>query len=144
VALLRDCYGRTPLQEALHWANVDAVRCLLAEAPLQPASELLAAIETTDDPEMQPRLCTLVAARQPLTSADWARVPTPCAGLGAVLPSVLERSTAEAGLLVRCLSPADQARLRTFALCLERAQQSLPAPLPTPIVWRLLALSVAD
>jgi hypothetical protein len=150
-ALLRDRDGRTPLQLALQWASVDVVRCLLAEAPRQPASELLAAIETAWHPESKPRFYALVAALQPLTAAEWARVPTPCAGLGAVLPAVLERSIAEAGLLVRHLPTGDQARLRTLALCLARAQRRRPTrrsprlpPLPTPIVWRLLVLSVAD
>jgi hypothetical protein len=36
-------------------------------------------------------------------------VPTPCAGLGAALPAVLQRSVEEAALLVRHLPPADQA-----------------------------------
>jgi ankyrin repeat protein len=145
-ALLRTSSGHTLLQTALRYAAVDAARCLLAEAPLQPAGELLAAIEGTPAwrAESRPLLYALVAAHQPLTAAEWARVSTPCAGLGAALPAVLERSVEEAGLLVRHLPRADQTRLRALALSLERCSAACLPPLPTPIVWRLLALLVAE
>ncbi|PSC72651.1 Tocopherol chloroplastic [Micractinium conductrix] len=103
-ALLRNRVGHTPLQLALKKACINAARCLLQLASQQPTDELLAAIE------MMPRwwavwavtappLYTLVAASQPLTPAQWERVPTPCPGLGTALPAVLERSASEAALL---------------------------------------------
>ena len=148
-ALLRNRVGHTPLQLALKKACINAARCLLQLASQQPTDELLAAIE------MMPRwwavwavtappLYTLVAASQPLTPAQWERVPTPCPGLGTALPAVLERSASEAALLVRHLPRADRKRLRSLACCLERGQRQghLP-PLPTDIVWHLLAWSAA-
>ena len=142
-ALLRDLLGSTPLQLALQTAALDAARCLLQHGPVQPLGELLDTIRWR---AAQKPLCyALVATHQPLTAADLALVPRPCPGLGAALPTALHRSATEAALLVRHLPPVDQARLRTLALCLGRAQQrgGLP-PLPTPLVWRLLALSLAD
>ena len=144
----------TRVQEALHFAAVDAARCLLEESCPQAhaAGELLTAVEGASalQADKVPLLYALVASRQPLLPAEWARVPAPCPGLGAALPAVLHRSADEAARLVRRLQPADQVRLRALALCLGRAQQQEPAqrsprlpPLPTPIVWRLLALSVA-
>lgn len=81
---------------------------------------------------------------------------------------MLQRSTDEAALLARRLTPADKQRMWAFALCLARAQCRLPPQpttmverlltlcvddlsgagslptLPTPITWRLLALCLAD
>lgn len=138
----RNIRGRAPFDHSLRVRNLEAARCLLAcGAPPQQASEMLLRLHTCGG-WAQPLFAAL-AARQPLTPAEWARVPTPCAGIGAALPAVLERSEMEAALLVRHLSTAEQQRLRTFALCLERSHfQELPL-LPAPIVSRLLALSVA-
>lgn len=91
---------------------------------------------------MHPLYASL-AARQPLAAAEWALVPAPCPGLAAALPAVQQRSEAEAALLVARLPAADKQRLRTAALCLAHAERHgrLP-PLPTPLVARLLALSL--
>ena len=137
----RDGHGKTPLALALAWRRIAAARCLLELAPLQPAGDVLALLSSSGKPAM-PLYASLVA-RQPLTPEQWAQVPTLCPGLAAALPAVLLRSTAEAGALVRRLPLADRARLRTAALCLGRTQQCLPAPLPIPIVWHVLALAVA-
>lgn len=89
-------------------------------------------------------LYACVAARLPLTEAEWALVPLPCPGLGSALPAVLQRSEAEAALLVARLPASDKERVHTFALCLARAERErqLP-PLPGPLVARLLALCLA-
>ena len=148
-ALCKDSRGCIPLQHALRSGRVDAARCLLELTPTQPARVLLADIEYHRLHSRRARgrsrrdLYALVAAHQPLTPAQWARIPTPCPGLGAALPAVLQRSSDELRLLMRRLPRADRKRLRTFALCLGRVQQRLPEQLPAQIVWRLLALSVA-
>ena len=145
VALLRNGTGRAPLTVALQFCRVDAARCLLAGAGLPPMEEMLAAVENAlptfsrGGEVQQAPLYTLLVERAPLTPEQWGRIPTPCAGLGAALPAVLERSTEEACLLVHRLPPADRARLHTFAVSLARVQRGLPASLPTPssgTCWR--------
>ena len=81
-----------------------------------------------------------VVARLPLSPQDWHLLPSPCPGLAAALPAVLQRSEAEAGHLVALLSPVERARLRLLALCLSRASQG---KLPVPISHRILALAAA-
>lgn len=83
-----------------------------------------------------------LVARQPLTSAEWARVPSPCPALGAALPAVLERGEDEAALLVQRLPAAERERLRTAALCLRRVERSGDVSLPTAIVRSLLLSAV--
>lgn len=118
----------------------------MTEAPLPPAIEALAVLRrvAVREADWALPLYALLVARQPLTPEEWSLVPSPCPGLGASLPAVLARGGVEAALLVARLPPADAQRLRTLALCLARAarQGALPA-LPTPILSRLLALSVA-
>lgn len=118
---------------------------LEGEAPLQPASEVLAALSKKNSlAGLVHELYACVAARLPLTPEQWALVPSPCPSLGAALPATLHRSEAEAALLVARLPATDQQRMRAFALCLARAERERQLPtLPTPLVARLLALSVA-
>lgn len=73
-------------------------------------------------------------------------MPTPCLGLGAALPAVLERSAAEAGLLVVHLPPADGQRLCVAALSLHRLQGALElsAPVPAALIGRMLGLCLSD
>ena len=84
-------------------------------------------------------LYTELAARRPLTAAQWARVPSPCPALAGVLPAVLDRSPIEARLLVQHLEPGQRQRLRTFGLCLVRAQRRAWVALPAELTARLLA-----
>lgn len=58
---------------------------------------------------------------------------------GCCFASCLNRSAAEAALLVAHLPPAVQQRLRTFALCLTRTQNRLHAHLPGPLLGRTLS-----
>jgi hypothetical protein len=141
VARMHNDVGMTPLDWALCDQHIEAARCLLEEAPLQPAGEILELLSEWGDADAQP-LCACLAARLPMTAEQWAEVPTPCTGLGAALPAVLQRSADEAALLARHLPPSDHARLRTAALCLVRAQRRHDLPLPAPIIQRLLQAAV--
>jgi hypothetical protein len=84
-----------------------------------------------------------VLARLPLVDAEWQLVPTPCPGLGQALPAALACSPAQAGSLVQHVPTADAERLRVAALALARAQECSRLNLPSPLVWRMLALSAA-
>ncbi|PRW33130.1 ankyrin repeat PH and SEC7 domain containing [Chlorella sorokiniana] len=57
----------------------------------------------------------------------------------AALPAVLQRSEAEAALLVARLPEPERRRLHTAALCLHRAEIRSQVWLPQPLVWRILA-----
>lgn len=158
----QDERGRTPLGIALHLQRkgLAAARWLLEEAA-PPAVDAALALLANPVP-LQPlpgvnhslavqSLYAPLVARQPLTASQWAQVPSPCVGLGAALPAVLQRSEQEAALLVRHLCAAERARLRTAALCLAhvtvrrstRKSPRLP-PLPVPLRWHVLALALAD
>ncbi|PRW20634.1 endonuclease V family [Chlorella sorokiniana] len=143
VALMRaGTAGKTPFETACGWLHIDTARLLLEEAPLQPADEVLAALNKKGSWVLE--LYTCMAARLPLTAEQWALVPSPCPGLGTALPAVLQRSEAEAALLMARLPDAYQRRMHTFALCLAQAERRQQLPrLPAPLVSRLLALSVA-
>ena len=80
-----------------------------------------------------------VAARLPLSPEVWALLPPACPGLGRALPAALAHSASQASSLVQHLPPADVERLRTFALCLARAQQRGNFSLPVPILASLLS-----
>jgi ankyrin repeat protein len=74
-------------------------------------------------------------SRMPLTQHDWQLLPSPCSGLAAALPAVLQRSDAEAARLVAHLPDAERARLRLLTLCLSRAsQRRLPAAVSRTIL----------
>ncbi|PSC70817.1 ankyrin repeat PH and SEC7 domain containing [Micractinium conductrix] len=93
---------------------------------------------------LEPGLATATdAPHTPLAEAEWALVPAPCPGLGAALLAVLQRSAAQAARLVAHMPAGDVRRLRTAALCLARAQRAHDAPLPQPLVWRVLSLCLA-
>ena len=68
---------------------------------------------------------------------DW-----PC--LGAALPAVLRRSTAETAQLARRLPAADAERLRTTLLCLARVQRQHGLSLPADLLPRLAGLPVVS
>ncbi|PSC71058.1 ankyrin repeat PH and SEC7 domain containing isoform A [Micractinium conductrix] len=115
-ALLQTGMGLRPLGIAVVYGHVSAARCLLEEAPLPPqawAGEVLAALAVASEAGHDVGcLYVPLLARSPLNAHEWAEVPCPCAGLGAALPAVVERSVDEAALLVQRLPPADRERLR--------------------------------
>lgn len=79
---------RRPFQKALHsvWVgnqiSLNAARVLLPASGMNVSQLLdaLAAVPADLQPHAQPLYADL-AAHQPLTAAQWQRVPTPCAGL---------------------------------------------------------------
>jgi hypothetical protein len=90
-----------------------------------------------------PLFADCLFARLPLADAEWQLVPSPCPGLGQALPAALASSPAQAHSLVQHLPSTNAERLRVASLSLARAQKRLGCSLPLPIVWRMLALSVA-
>ena len=83
---------------------------------------------------------TDLVLHHPLDAAQWQQVPSPCPGLGRALPTVLQRSQAEAARLVAHLPAADRAHLQAFALALQRRQRRLGVPLPAELANRILSL----
>lgn len=136
--------GEMPF-EAIHWLSHGrrwaadgyntALQLMIASG--QPVSRLLRSLKA-DVPAALPLFAAL-AARYPLTPADWSIVPSPCPGLASSLPDVLARSPLEAAMLVAHLPADERSRLRTAALCLHRAQADFQVALPQPLVWRILA-----
>jgi hypothetical protein len=107
------------------------------------ALSVLSALPT--DHEMRHMLLAdAVAARLPLSQAEWALLPRSCEGLGRALPTALKHSPQQARELVRRLGAEDAARLHTAALALARTQQQLPFPLPGHVVERILSLVLCD
>ena len=150
-AAMQDLRGDTPLDRLVHFCilrrggNVEAhayrtARLLLA-APGQQPGRLLQSLSRAG-PAALP-LYADVVSRHALTTAQWQRIPAPCPGLGPALPAVLERSTAEAALLVARLLQPERRRLQTAALALHRAQAASQTWLPQPLVWRILAACLA-
>ena len=142
-ALLRSRGGALPLACAVQSLSCGPARCLLERGALAPPADLLEALQANRRVYCA-ELATLYAplvARQPLSPAEWARVPTQCPGLGAALLAVLARSEAEAALLVARLPTADAERLRTAALCLRRAERAHGLALPPPVLHQLLAVA---
>lgn len=142
-ALVRNAMGLTPLGVSCHCDCPQAARCLLQLGALLPAEEVLGQLAGAApwSEKWRDRLYAAFLSRQPLTAAQWAKVPPCSAAMGKALPAVLKRSEVEAGLLMQRLPLQLRSRLRTAALCLARSP-ALPA-LPTPIMWRVLALVVA-
>ena len=123
--------GQTPLQLALLNGHMAAARALLGAGP---ASSVLTALAAAGDPALPlfPDFL-LTDGRLPLAAPDWALVPSPCPGLGRVLPAVLDCSPDQAAHLLQRLPAAERARLRTAALC--RAAAACQATWP-PMCWR--------
>ena len=123
---------------------MDAARCLLASGAAAEVLGVLADVAEAFAGEKHdavlPLFACCIAARVPLAEAEWALVPDPCPGLGAALPAVLQLSTVQAACLVAHLLAEDVQHLRCAALCLARAQCAHDAPLPQPLVWRVLSL----
>ena len=134
-ASVRDSFRCTPLNSALFKRRFAAARHLL----LGPTNELLAALDAGAG-SVLPLYADLAASR-PLTAEEWGQVPHPCTLLASALPAVLARSQAEARLLMRHLSARQRKRLRTFALCLGRAQQQTRVALPPDLTGRRVAVA---
>ena len=82
-----------------------------------------------------------VAAHLPLSEQQWGQLAAwRRRHLAKALPAALEHSPAQARQLVRLLSDARQARLRTFGLSLARLQRRLQLPLPGLLAGKLMAL----
>ena len=148
-ASVRNALGDTPLRytvtlDTATWSPpLGDVHTEIAHALMDamPPAEFLRAVPASFEgsrPALQ--LYQRIASRHRLSAAHWQLVPSPCPGLGTVLPAVLARSQAEAALLVARLPAADRARLRTFALCLNRLQRQLGVALPGAVAGRILAL----
>ena len=153
-AAMRTARGRTPLQCALSTSHASAAVYLAAEAPLQPADEIAAALfeglrRMHESRKRRLELLCAVPVLEARLNADlqswytYDHAPNPL--LPRVLATVLDRSEAAAGRLVRCLPSRDRKRLSTLALCLAHMERRLSAPpqgagatLPAPIVRRLL------
>ncbi|KAL4435619.1 hypothetical protein ABPG77_002582 [Micractinium sp. CCAP 211/92] len=142
-ALAEDYHRQTPLMVAVDEQQAEPARCLLSLGAL-PAAVGTTLSELERGGAWALPLYAALAARRALAPADWARVPAPCAGLGAALPAVLERSPAEAALLVQHLPQSERQRLHTAALCLARAQQVHCTYLPPAALGRILALAAGS
>ena len=87
-----------------------------------------------------------VCAHLPLTDEQWEQLrrayvhDPPFKSLAQALPAALDHSPSQAHQLVRLLTGAEQARLRTFGPCLARLQRRLRVPLPGPLAGKLMAL----
>ncbi|KAL4857852.1 3-hydroxyisobutyryl-CoA hydrolase [Chlorella vulgaris] len=141
-AAMTDMHGRVPLHCALapqqRGPHLDAACCLLTAGR---TPDVLAALLAVG-PAVQPLFGDFAAVRLPLTSEEWAALPTRCPGLGRALPAAIGHSAEQAKQLVQHLPPFDALRLRTAALSLHRAQKQRHVFLPSLIVWDILALSV--
>lgn len=135
--------GEVPLALALDNRRLRVARLLLRRADLPPndTPELLGLLAETGAAARH--LYPLLAARMPLTPAQWRSIPPGCPGLAAALPAVLARSASEARCLVACLPADDRAALRAGALALARAQRSAGVELPPALVTRLLLEALA-
>ena len=140
-AAARDIDNWTPLAAVLFWdLQVDAARCLLSAGhAAEVLGTLSGAMAQWKREALLPLFTDCVDAHAPLSDAEWAFVPRPCPGLGAVLPAVLEGSTAQAARLVAHLPAEDAQRLRSAALCLAGAQRRRHVSLPQ-LVWHVLSL----
>ena len=140
--------GRTPLHRALENGHASVASYLVGGVRLSSPEidGVLRAIQHAgfQDSELQRQLLRALVSRHTLTAQQWERIPSPCLGIGTALPAVLQRSEAEAALLLRRMTTSERQRLRTLALCLARAQRSgeLPA-LPIHAVGRLPAEAAA-
>jgi ankyrin repeat protein len=134
--------GFTPLELAFHSGNMEAA-CVLLEGKSTPVA--LAALAAAP-PDMQHLFARVLAARLPLSEAEWNRVPSPCPGLGRALLPALQHSPEQARQLVRHLPAADAERLRAALLVLGRAH-GCPRHrlhLPGPLAGRILSLALDD
>ena len=146
----RNNRGQIPLQVALTYLYSKAA-AVLAEA--SPAPLVLSVLVSTSNSLPFQYDCrhwlavyaaSFVRGHLPVTDQQWEQVahllrhasrPADLA-----LPAALEHSPAQARQLVQLLPAEQQARLRTFGLCLARLQRRLRVPLPGPLAGRIMAL----
>eukprot|EP00887_Chlorella_sp_A99_P000669 scaffold5.g669.t1 len=140
--------GRSVLQLAASQAHLSSSRVLVGRS-VAPACQLIvdllaAAQDPNATPECREVVHTLLAnlaTSRALSTADWARLPSPYPGLERALRAVLARSAAEAAQLVAHLPDVMRGRLRTLALSLARLQGRLELELPESIVCRILTVA---
>lgn len=130
----------TAVHVAVLQRYLEAVRRLL---PAVPAATALSALAGAHERTRQ-LFPDAVACHLPLSAAEWSLVPEPCPELERALPAALRHSHEQAGQVVRRLSQADKARLRTAALCMVQVQTLACASLPPALFERLLAQSLAE
>ncbi|KAI7840359.1 hypothetical protein COHA_005904 [Chlorella ohadii] len=141
-AMAHNAEGRIPLELIGPRRNTEAAKLLPAACPAAAGLSFLAA---------RPRLAAacagaFVRAHLPLTEEQWQQLRQSYheaythRNLAQLLPVALEHSPDQACLLVRQLTDPEQARLRTFGLCLARLQRRLRIPLPGPLAGTLMAL----
>ena len=143
-AARKETDGGLPLEIALDKATqvqdsarfMEIARLLL---PATPPECALSALEEAGEAGLL--LYGALAACTALSPGQWERVPVSCPSLGAALPTVLARSSAEGALLVGRLPAEARQRLRTGALCLVRAQREHGIELPAALVGQVLALA---
>lgn len=140
------------LEQAVVRGDWAAARCLLERGALPPAAQALEALELPCISPYgacpgfvvlaptPPALYAPLVARLALTPGEWRRVPTPCPGLAAALPAVLERSEAEAGQLVRRLPRNERQHMQATLLWLAAMQRRHGTALP-PELHRRIALA---
>lgn len=131
-ARLYNSDGRTALELLLVDTDLNATARDLGVRNPQATLQLLRACRQHSDPALP----TYLAACLPLSSFEWASLPAAC--LAASLPAVVAHSSAQARLLAAHLPTQDAARLRTLALCMARMQREIDAPLPMPLLQRIL------
>lgn len=103
-----------------------------------------AGAETGRQPELvshrlHPAFTAARLADGPLSEAQWAQLPRPCASIGRALAAALAFSPQQAQQVVRRLPPGDAERLRCTALCLARMQGRLRATLPPAVIDNTLS-----
>ncbi|KAL4443923.1 hypothetical protein ABPG75_011660 [Micractinium tetrahymenae] len=142
-ALVPDLDGKLPLEVALDERHMEVARCLLQQGQLPPtACPLVHAIEQAG--EAAAPLFSVLVARMALPLDHWEAVSAGCPGLAAELPAVLARSEREAAQLVARLGSEKRQCLRAGALCLAWALKQAGASLPRELVWRVLAVALAE
>ncbi|KAI7845031.1 hypothetical protein COHA_001397 [Chlorella ohadii] len=154
--------GLLPLHCAAMDGRIECVRLLLGVAPASAAAQTDAGTTAlhiasmcarplgggSDHAAVRAESCNgsldrafsdAVASHLPLSVAEWSLVPETCPGLSRALPAVLPHGHEQAGQLVRRLTQADKARLRTAALSMARMQKLARASLPPALFERIVA-----
>lgn len=141
-------YGTTALQTAIDLGTFEAACLMLRAAPKAAllAHHCVGALILSARRRKHPCLCLLLPPDLLLEHLPqlWGTYG-PLPGLAVALPAALQRSEADAALLVRCMTADDQQQLRTLALSLCAAQcRGLLPQMPAHLVQRLLAECAAQ